>query len=70
VVGPDLDVLQAAAGIRGGAKREVQGVDAHRRLHLAVMGLRGHALGADEGGNTHADGFPACSGALEDVDLR
>ena len=49
MVRSDLDVLQPAAGIRRGAEREVEREDAHRRQHVAVMGLRGHAVGADDG---------------------
>ena len=68
--GPDLDVLQATAGIRRGAEGEVEAEDAHRREHLAVVGLGRHARRADVGGNAGADRLPARGGALVDVHLR
>ncbi len=70
MVGADLDVLEAAAGIRCGAEREVQGVDAKRGGHVAVVGLGGHPVRPDVSGNACAHGFPSGCGALEDVDLR
>jgi len=69
VVVGHLDVLQTTAGIGLGAEGGVEAEDAHRGRRDVVLGLRGHAGGADVGRDPDGDRLPAGRTALPDIHL-